>query len=335
VSTIFEAIPHIQEAWERLEDEDRHLPTESPPGAFWKITDDGYLQLRWMQNEKLRDIAAEKPTVVLATEMAPEVVEAIFDLPVVTISDDHQPAVDILQLETQTAGITTLKRKGRLWDNLLELTELAIRRESYSGTKTFVAVKKVFEDDVHDYLISQGFTKGEDFEIGHYFGLTGSNRFQDCDAVVLFGNARLRDEDARAKELLTGVDRDTFHHDKMIGELRDALHRTRPTQKDGVRAYIYTNVVDFDGDFTGTTDEMDIPDFRDTLEKRIEEEELQARILDFVRRREEPPTASEFDEMEGDFSKIKAQRDALVEADKLEIQKDTETGGRPAKRYRV
>jgi hypothetical protein len=290
-----------------------------------------------MQNERLRDVAAETPTVVLATEMAPEIVEAIFDLPVVTISDDHQPAVDVLQLETQTAGVTTLKEKGRLWDNLLELTELAIRRESYSGTKTFVAVKKALEEDVRDYLISQGFTEGEDFEIGHYFGLTGSNRFQDCGAVVLFGNARLRDEDARAKELLTGVDRETFHHDKMVGELRDALHRTRPTQKDGIRAYILTDAVDFEEDFNGEYNTPPVDKFRNKLQNAIKREkeikEIRDAILQFVSEREEPPTATDFKEVEKSYTKVKSQRENLVEAGKLQIKKETGGSGPPTRKY--
>jgi len=338
VRKLFGAIPQVREAWNRVEEEDEHLPVQQPPESFWHITEDGYLQVRWMRTQALREVAREKPVFVLATEMKTEVVQAIFDLPVVTITDDYAPAVDIRQLETRSAGVTQLRKKEQMWENLLELTELAVQREALAGVKTFVAVKKDLKDGVRQHLQDVGFTEGEDFEIGHYFGLTGSNRFEDCDAVVLFGIPRLRDEDAIAKAALTNVDMQTFQNEKSVGELRDALHRIRPTQKDGVRAYVLTKAVDFEDEFTGEYDPLSVPDFRDSLEKAISREqeamEIQEALLEFVKDRDTPPIANDFkDEFGWEYSKVKRHRDELVEAGRLEVRKESEGRGRPAKRY--
>jgi len=340
VRKLFGAIPHIKQAWEHVEQADEHLPVENPPESFWHITDDGYLRIRWMRTQTLREVAREKPVFVLATEVETEVVEAIFDLPVVTITDDYAPPVDVLQLGTRSAGATQLRKRGRMWENLLELTSLAIQRERLAGVKTFVAVKKDLKDEVRQYLENEGFTEGEDFEIGHYFGLTGSNRFEDCDAVVLFGMARLRDEDAIAKALLAGLDREAFQNEKSVGELRDALHRIRPSRKDGVRAYILTNEVDFEDEFTGEYEPLSVPELRDRLNQAIARErearEIREALLEFVMNRETPPTASDFkDEFGREYSKVKRHREELVEAGRLEVRKEAEGAGRPPKRYFV
>jgi hypothetical protein len=338
VRKLFGAIPHVKQAWKQVELEEEHVPVEDPPESFWTITDDRNLQIRWMRTKTLREVAREKPVFVLATEMETNVVEAIFDLPVATITDDYAPPADVLQLGTRSAGITQLRKKGRMWENLLELTSLAIQRERLAGGKTFVAVKKGLKDDVHQHLKKEGLTKGEDFEIGHYYGLTGSNRFEDCDAVVLFGMARLRDEDVIAKALLTGLDREAFQREKSVGELRDALHRIRPSRKDGVRAYILTNEVDFEDEFTGNYDPVSVPDFRTRLRQVVSRErearEIREALLEFVESRDTPPTASDFkDEFGWEYSKIKQHREELVEAGQLEVRRESEGRGRPPKRY--
>jgi hypothetical protein len=350
VRKLFGAIPHIQKAWRRVEQTDEHLPVENPPESFWRINEDGHLQIRWMRTQTLREVAREKPVFVLATEMETEVVKAIFDLPVATISDDYAPPVDILQLGTRSAGVTQLRKRGRMWDNLLELTSLAIKRERLRGNKVFIAVKKDLKErdegdpnskpGVVEHMEERGFEEGEDFEIGHYFGLTGSNRFEDCDAVVLFGMPRLRDEDAIAKALLAGLDKEPFQNEKSVGELRDALHRIRPSRKDGVQAYVLTDAVDFENEFTGEYDRLGVAEFRSNLEQSInreqETQEIREALLEFVRNRETPPTASDFkSELGWSYSKIKHHREELVEAGQLELRKESEGRGRPTERYHI
>ncbi len=339
IGPLLTAISNIRRGWDRAIEADKTLVDQRPPKAFWRI-DDTYLHLRWMDTEQLSEIAQNTPTAVLATEMPTAQVEAMFDLPVVTITDNLTPEVDVYQLDTRKAGITQLKKKQKLWDDLLELTGLAVEHEQLLGSKVFIAVKKRLVEDVQAHLERQGFEKGEDFEIGNYYGLTGSNRFEDCGGVVLFGKPSLRDEDAIYKSLVSGISKDVFHETNTEGELRDALHRIRPAKKDGVRAYILTNVVDFEGEFTGVYKRDGTDNLRDRITDDIHREkdrqEIRTAITDFVQHYDGAPTATEItDTVSGTHSKIQRYRDELVEDDKLKCIKETNGLGRPSKKYRV
>ncbi len=339
IGPLLTAMPNIRRGWDRAIEADKTLVDQRPPKAFWRI-DDTYLHLRWMDTEQLSEIAQNTPVAVLATEMPTAQVEAMFDLPVVTITDNLTPEVDVYQLDTRKAGITQLKKKQKLWDDLLELTELAVEREQLLGSKVFIAVKKELVEDVQGHLESQGFEEGEDFEIGNYYGLTGSNRFEDCDGVILFGKPSLRKEDAIYKSLVSGISKDVFHKTNTEGELRDALHRIRPAKKNGVRAYILTSVVDFEEEFTGGYKRDGTSDLKDRLTGDIQREkkrqEIRTRIIEFVQGYDGTPTATEItDTVSGPHSKIQRYRDELVEDGVLEVIKEAEGPGRPSKRYRV
>lgn len=339
IGPLLTAIPNIRRGWDRAIEADETFVDWRPPKAFWRV-DNTYLHLRWMETEQLSEIAQNTPVAVLATEMPTEQVEAMFDLPVVTITDNLTPEVDVYQLDTYKAGITQLEKKQKLWYDLLELTELAVEREQLLGSKVFIAVKKRLVEDVQAHLERQGFEQGEDFEIGNYYGLTGSNRFEDCGGVVLFGKPSLRDEDAIYKSLVSGISKDVFHETNTEGELRDALHRIRPAKKDGVRAYILTNVVDFEGEFTGVYKRDGTDNLRDRITDDIHREkdrqEIRTAITDFVQHYDGAPTATEItDTVSGTHSKIQRYRDELVEDDKLKCIKETDGPGRPSKKYRV
>jgi hypothetical protein len=338
VQTMLDAVPSISDAWERAEADDLHLPTDNPPTRFWDLGTET-VTVRWVDTDSLTRIARSKPIFVLATEMPTEQVQSMFDLPVVTVSDTMAPAVDVLQLDTRAAGVTQLKERGRMWDNLLELTELAIQREQNVGNTVFVAVKKALLEDVRDYLVdTAGFSHGDDFKIKNYYGLTGSNRFEDCDAVVLFGKPQLRDQDAAAKHLLTGVPTEVFQWEKREGELRDAIHRTRPARKDGIRAYILTNVPDFDDNFTGSYDSVSVPDMRVTLQRIIEDWEeadiIRDAIVSWVRAQEIPPTLTDLahaEELHWSHRKVRTHCDELIQDGTLKSWTESGDGpGRPS-----
>lgn len=339
IGPLFTAIPNIQRGWDRALDANESFVTQRPPRAFWR-TEGPSLHLRWMETEQLAKIARNTPVAVLATEMPTAQVEAMFDLPVVTVTDNLMPAVDVLQLGTRAAGITQLAKKQKLWTDLLELTKLAIERERFCDSKVFIAVKKRLVEDVQTHLEEQGFEKGRDFEIGNYYGLTGSNRFEDCDAVVLFGKPQLREEDSAYKALASGVSKEEFHKESSEGELRDALHRIRPAKKGGVRAYIWTNIVDFENEFTGDYQRDGVPDLKrrltNDIDNETERQDIQTAIIEFVRDCDGDATATEItNNISGTHGKIQRYRDELEEEGKLEIITESDGPGRPAKKYRV
>lgn len=347
VGPLLEGITHIKEHTDRAWKEFESLVNQRPPKAFWLVEND-VIRLRWMDTTTLRKIASEKPVCILATEMPSDLVRTMFDLPVVTITDNLAPEVDVLQLDTRKAGITALRNRGKLWKDLLELTDQALQLERTLGNKVFIAVKKDLkkrEDEtdrpgVLDHLENRGFEEGVDFEIGHYYGLTGSNRFEDCDAVILFGMPRLSDEVANYKALLSGLTADEFHAQNTEGELRDALHRIRPAKKDGVRAYIWTNVVDFEDEFSGEYQREGVPDLRRHLKQQIEQEKegtkLRKAIIEFVQAYDGKPTATEITrEVSGGHRKIQRYRDELEKEGILEVTTESDGSGRPTKKYRL
>jgi len=349
VGSLLEALPNIQQHTDRAWEEYESMVNQRPPEAFWRVEFES-LQLRWMDTTALHKIATEKPICVLATEMPSELLNTMFDCPVVTITDNLKPQVDTLQMDTYKAVISTLRERGKLWDDLLDLTELAIQREQLLGNKVFIAVKKELmtraengqntQPGVLEHMESRGYEVGEDFEIGNYYGLTGSNRFEDCNAVVLFGAPRLPNHVANYKALLSGLQSEDFHAKNTEGELRDALHRTRPAKKDGIHAYIWTNVVDFEDEFTGRYREGGVPDLKRSLTDKIEREKerqnVRTDIIEFVREYDGSPTATTItNELSGKGSKINRYRDELVVDGELELVKETNGPGRPSKKYRV
>jgi len=349
VGPLLKALPNIREHTERAWEEYETLVHQRPPKAFWQVNN-GVLQLRWLDTTTLNEIASEKPVCVLATEMSSELVHVMFDLPVVTITDDLKPKVNVLQLGTKKANISSLRERGKLWEDLLNLTEQAIKHERLRGNTVFIAVKQERkerdEDDpdskpgVVEHMEKRGFEKGIDFEIGHYYALTGSNRFENCDAVVLFGMPRLPDEVANHKALLAGLQPDDFHEKNTEGELRDALHRIRPARKDGVRAYIWSEIPEFKEEFTGDYTESGIGDLQRHLDNAIhreqERERLQESIQEFVEAYDGKPTASTItEEVSGTHTKIQQYRDELVEDDTLEMITESDGPGRPSKKYRL
>ncbi|MDB9280358.1 hypothetical protein PN416_10550 [Halorubrum ezzemoulense] len=98
---------------------------DSPPEQLWGVDnstkDNAKFELRW-RNVDLMEIARQKPVFVLATEMPTESVEAMFDLPVVTVEDTVTPEAEIIQLNSRMAGITRLRKRNQTFDNLVEFT---------------------------------------------------------------------------------------------------------------------------------------------------------------------------------------------------------------------
>lgn len=278
VGPLLEALPNIREHRDRAWGEYETLVNQRPPKAFRQV-ENGTTQLRWLDTTTLSEIASEKPVCVLATEMPSKLIQVMFDLPVVTITDDLKPEVDVLQLGTQKANISSLRKRGKLWEDLLDLTEQAIKHERLRENKVFIAVKKELKErnegdpdskpGVLEHMEERGFEEQVDFEIGHYYALTGSNRFEDCDAVVLFGMPRLPDEVANHKALLAGLQPDDVHEKNTEGELRDALHRIRPARKNGVRAYIWTKIPEFKEEFAGDYTESGIDDLQRHLDNAL------------------------------------------------------------------
>lgn len=292
--------------------------------------------LRW-RNTQLREIARDKPVFILATEMPTESVEAMFDLPVVTITDEVTPEAEVFQLDTRGAGITRLRKRNQTYNNLLEFTELALRRESSENRKTLIAIKKELMQEVGDYLEQQGFSEGEDFVLGNYYGMTGSNRYEDCEAFVGFGAPGLSTDVTEASSTVSGVPTDIFAEEGCAGELRDAIHRIRPVHMDNTpRIYLFTDVMDYSSDFSGSYNECNTTGLREELANNAESAELQDKILDYIRSESPDPKKSDLeDEFSYGHSRIHAELSELMKQDRIKSYSGEPAGGRPPKRYQL
>ena len=313
---------------------------DKPPVELWGIDQQSRgapeFVLRW-RNTQLREIARDKPVFILATEMPTDSVEAMFDLPVVTITDDVTPEAEVFQLDTRGAGITRLRERNQTYNNLLEFTELALRRESSESRKTLIAIKKELMQEVGDYLEQQGFSEGEDFELGNYYGMTGSNRYEDCEAFVGFGAPGLSSAVTEASSTVSGVSTDIFDKEGCAGELRDAIHRIRPVHMDNTpRIYLFTDVVDYSSDFSGPYNECNTTDLRKELTNNAESAELQDKILDYIRSESPDPKKSDLeDEFSYGHSRIQAELRELMKQDRIKSYYGESSGGRPPKRYQL
>jgi hypothetical protein len=217
--------------------------------------------------------------------------------------------------------------------NFTELMLLAVEREQIAGNKTFIVVKQALESNLRRELTQAGHQEGVDFEIAHYYGLTGSNKYEECDAVILFGKPALPQDIPRAKQELTGINSEVFAREKREGELRDALHRIRPARKDRTRAYILTSTPNFESDFGAGVERYSVPDFRSRLRTAISEEETKQAILDLLKNTPTPLRASEIcEEVEGDYAKVNRLISDLLDFNKVVMSKHP-SGGRPAKKY--
>ncbi len=329
----------VERTWEWTRDADEDADT--PPSELWGIDTssrgENKFLLRW-RNPELQQIARDKPVFVLATEMPTQSVEAMFGLPVVTIEDAVTPEGEIIQLGTKHAGITRLRKRNRSYDTLLELTKLALRREYACGRKTLIAVKAALLEDVVEELEASGLERGEAFEIGNYYGMTGSNRFEDCEAFIGFGAPGLSSDVTEASEVMSGVPSQIFKKEGLEGELRDDIHRIRPVRMDvAPRIYLFTNAVDFSSDFDGTRKEYNIPDLRRELKNNAEIAERQQHIQDVIRDHPSDPTVAQIvDELSYGRRRTESELRDLNKRGITEPYKaDTDGRGRPPKRYRL
>ena len=98
---------------------------------------------------------------------------------------------------------------------------------------TVIYCKKKFEADINQLL--------PEVLTGHYGDCRGSNRFEDCKNVVLFGRFALRDS---VKWLLHlyGLSREETESMEEAEELQ-ALHRVRPLLDNEVRIFLFTNTL--------------------------------------------------------------------------------------------
>lgn len=339
ILSISSKIEAIEQTWTWGEDTNQNAA--NPPSELWGIDTPprgkNEFLLRW-RNDELHQIACNKPVFVLATEMPTESVEAMFGLPVVTVEDAVTPKGEIIQLESKHGGITQLRKRNRFYDTLLELTKLALRREYAEGRKMLIAVKAELLKGVTEDLERDGFVEGKEFEIGNYYGMTGSNRYEDCEAFIGFGAPGLSSDVIEAKKSVSGVPTDIFKNEGLEGELRDAIHRIRPVHMDAApRIYLFTNAVDFSSDFSGPRSEYNVPDLRSKLESNAELAERQQQIRKAIEAQTSDPTTAEI------VSKLPYGRRA-IESELRELNKqgvtepykaDADGKGRPPKRYRL
>jgi len=339
ILSITNKIELVEQTWEwsRETDED----ADTPPSKLWGIDTssrgENTFVLRW-RNADLQQIARDKPVFVLATEMPTQSVEVMFGLPVVTIEDTVTPKGDIIQLETKGAGIARLRKRNRLYETLLELTKLALRREHADGRKTLIAVKSELLTGIVEELEASGFVRGETFKIGNYYGMTGSNRYKNCEAFIGFGAPGLSPDVIEAKEIISGLSGQVFKDEGLGGELRDGIHRIRPVHMDVTpRIYLFMNTVDFSSDFDGSKEEYDVPDLRSVLKNNAKTAERKQQIQDVIRGHPTDPTIGDIvDEVPYGRRRIESE---LRELNKQGITEpytdDAAKRGRPPKRYRL
>lgn len=338
--SILESMPDVETVIEDAVANDRVISRKGAAKKLWKVSDEDEpeLTVSYANLSVLRDVAREKPVFVLATEWPREVVEVVFDLPIVEITDDLKPAVDVLQLESHRAGIWVLKQNKRLAQNLRELTTLAVQRESLRDRKVLVVAKKDIEDSIHQTLASEELVKGEDFELAHYYGLSGSNQYEDCDAVVLHGLPGFSDDVIELNHQMTGIPKDALRFEKCQGELRDALHRIRASQKDGVRAYIWTDEPQFRTEFDGSYLELSVPQLKEKIRGEIESvqerREDEQYVLEQLEQWDGWMTGTEFKTVVGE--QYRSARDYLVEQGHIDHKTESDgSPGRPTKKYRL
>ncbi|MFX1281166.1 MAG: hypothetical protein ACFFA3_17580 [Promethearchaeota archaeon] len=98
---------------------------------------------------------------------------------------------------------------------------------------TVIYCKKKFEADIKQLL--------PEVHTGHYGDSRGSNRFEECKNVVLFGRFALRDS---VKWLLSlyGLSSQEIKSMEEAEEIQ-ALHRARPLLDRGVRIFLFTNTL--------------------------------------------------------------------------------------------
>lgn len=286
----------ILESWEQTITEGRTLTDGNPPEELWQTTG-GQLELTYL-SDTLAKIAESKPTFVLATEFPTEKLVSAIDIPIIVIEDSAAPKMKAFQLETKNAGITTLRESSNTLATLLELTKFAVQREVADGNTTFIAAKQELVEDIETYLTDAGYALGSDFKIGHYYNLTGSNRFEDCEAVVLFGSPRWSDDNVIATRVLTGVSREILHYEGQEGELRDGVHRTRPL-RNPARLYALTAALDLDDVLAATSTRFGggVPELRKRLKREAQSAQKRASlcedILSYLSSCEGNPTKTE------------------------------------------
>lgn len=339
VLSLLDSMPDVETVIDDAVANDRAISRRAAAKKLWNVSgeDEPELTVSYANISILRDVARDKPVFVLATEWPREVAEVIFGLPVVEITDDLKPAVDVLQLETHRAGIWALNQEKRLARNLRELTTLAVRRESMRGRKTLVVAKQDLKDSIHQTLTDEGLVEGKDFELAHYYGLSGSNQYEDCDAVVLHGVPGYSDDIIKLNHWMTGTPEEKLRFEKCQGELRDALHRIRASQKDGVRAYIWTDEPEFRTEFDGSYVELSVPQLKEKIESEIQSErrgrEHEQYVLEQLKQWDGWMTGTEFKQEVGE--QYRSARDRLVEQGRIEHEKKSDgSPGRPSKRYR-
>jgi hypothetical protein len=168
--------------------------------------------------------------------------------------------------------------------------------------------------------------------------MTGSNRFEDCEAFIGFGIPGLSDDVTNASNVISGVSEEILKREGREGELRDAIHRIRPVRiEDTPRVYLFTDAVDYSSDFSGPYERVNTTEMRSTLTQQAKTAERKGEILDFIRRSSTDPTITQMkDELPYGHSTLKSELRALNKQGVTEPYEDSSAGrGRPSKRYRL
>ncbi|MDB9279994.1 hypothetical protein PN416_06315, partial [Halorubrum ezzemoulense] len=219
-----------------------------------------------------------------------------------------------------------------------ERTRLALRRECAAGRKTLIAIKNDLKNELREHLQQSGFVEGEDYELGHYYGMTGSNRFEDCEAFIGFGAPGLSDDVTSASNIASGVPEEILQREGREGELRDGIHRIRPVRMESTpRVYLFTNAVDYSSDFSGKYERVNTTEMRSKLTQQADTAERQAQIQELIRDTSPNPTITQMiDILPYGHSKLKSELRALNKQGVTEPYEDSSAGrGRPSKRYRL
>lgn len=161
---------------------------------------------------------------------------------------------------------------------------------------TVIYCKKAFEAEIKHSL--------PEIHVGHYGDCRGSNEFEECKNVVLFGRFALRDS---VKWLLRlhGLNEDEIKSLDQAEEMQ-ALHRARPLLDAGVRIFLFTNTL-IDA----------LPHVTEAFKKRHLD-----KCLEILKRKEELEglTKTElYERIKGDHNDIKRSLEILMHFNKINL----------------
>jgi hypothetical protein len=163
-----------------------------------------------------------------------KVYEKLLGEPIEVFGSDFPYNCRILQVTGGKYFQTSIMKSEKTYDKLSKIVELYAK--SKGDKKVLLVSKGVFLRDA--YMLQE---VAPNLDYTHYYGLRGSNEFEQDESVILFGTPQIPSTTQDIIKDCLELDDDDIFQNFTIAEMIQALHRIRPLRNDGREALIISD----------------------------------------------------------------------------------------------